>query len=596
MDVNEHAIQALDLLSDAKFGLGCIELTDDWDEEEKQREIECQKLKFKTYRTKQLKLLARYGLSNSVRRRCWFILSGGFDLYLKVGDVYSHAVEATKNLPMDEKSFFGVSFNFIEYMQKPIAQILPTFLRAIWYNNQDVEFSPLIPTFSAMLLVFMEPSLAYLSLQAIINTSRESSYYLLLNKEQLFTTIEAVEKLIVIRFSSVANHAEKLGINLSQLILSIFPYFFIPFISGPVSLTIFDSFVSEGRKVLFRFFLQILYDEKSNLTNTNDPNEFGRLIFNAVDRLNDPNKMKAFIKKAFKIKMKRRTHIEKLEEKASGIPENIKKQLNQQMDATFSMIPQHPQNFFIPNIRRKRVTTLNQYDNSLENSFTYIERLKKRISMSNLLNQCEIETMKNIQAQIAQRCLPVIYSCGQKSMILNEEMLLSIRSKLPSVFRLYSAVLVYKMTVNGRSFQSLFEKCTCQCQYIMLIKTTNEKVIGAFLSDPPLPNNNGCYFGSQMTTVFDMNKKLFFKMKVPANKCFMFVSEDVILVGGPDPALSIKNGFKIVFSKKCDTFKSPVLTENEAGDDIAEVELYGFLPNHYVRQRRNSINALQKNI
>lgn len=41
MDVHEHAIQALDLLSDAKFGLGCIELTDDWDEEEKQREIEC---------------------------------------------------------------------------------------------------------------------------------------------------------------------------------------------------------------------------------------------------------------------------------------------------------------------------------------------------------------------------------------------------------------------------------------------------------------------------------------------------------------------------------------------------------------------------
>lgn len=597
MDIQEQVIQTLDLLSNKNFGLGTIDLTDEWAEEEKDRENECENLKFKTHRTKQLKSVVRNGLSNSSRRRYWFILSGGYDLYIKVGNVYQQAVEATKDLPINEKSLFGISFNFLIYNHPSIAQILPAFLNALWYNNQDVEYSPLIPVFASMLLMYMEPPLAYLTLQSIINKSRESSFFLLLSKDQLFTAVESVEKLIIMRQPNIANHAEKLGIHLSQLILSIFPSFFIPFISISVSLTVFDAFVSEGRKVLFRFLLQILNDEKNNLLNTNNPNEFGRIIFNAIDRLNNPSKLKSFTKKAYKLKLKRKDHIEKLEKEANGIPESLKLQLNEQMDGTFSMIPQESSNnSFIPFVRHKRASAL-QMDSTMsliDSGSHMIEVLKKRISSSNLINRCEMETMKSIQAQIALRCLPAIFSHGEKNLILNEQMLLSLRNKLPSVFRLYSADLAFKMTINGKSFQTLFQKCTCRCQYIMIIKTDDDKVIGAFLSDPPLPENVG-YYGTQMTTVFDMDKKLFFKLKIPVNKCFMSVSDDEIMIGGPQPAICVKKDFGSVYSQPCDTFKSPILTSDQNGNKIVDFEMYRFLPHHYFRQRRNSITSLQKN-
>lgn len=269
--------------------------------------------------------------------------------------------------------------------------------------------------------------------------------------------------------------------------------------------------------------------------------------------------------------------------------------MNEQVDGTYSMIPQESNNSILPLLRRKRASALH-LDNTtslIDSSSHMIEVLKKRISSSNLMNQCEIETMKNIQAQIALRCLPAIFSHGEQNLILNEQLLLSLRNKLPSVFRLYSADLVFKMTIHGNNFQTIFQKCKCRCQYIMMIKTDKNKVIGAFLSDPLSPENDD-YYGTQMTAVFDTDKKMIFKLKVPVNKCFIHVSNNEIMIGGPHPALCIKKDFSSVYSMQCETFKSPIMTDDQNGDKIVDFEMYRFLPHHYIRERRKSINSFQK--
>lgn len=699
MDQNQIDVLELDLLSDLQFGLVDFNLSNKWIDEEKRREEDCKNIEFKLKRTKQLKSIARTGFSNSMRRRFWFVLSGGYDLYIRVGNVYDTAIENAKNQPINEKSSFGVSFKYMNFIPPQIVPILPTFLNALWYHNQSIEYSPMIPAIATMLLMYMEPSLAYLSIQAIINRSKESLYYVLLNKSQLFAAIESVEKLIVSRLANVASHAQKLGINLPQLILSIFPSFFIPFISYPVSLTFFDSFVSEGRKIFFRFIIQIMYDERNNLTNTNDANAFGRIIFNAIDRLNDPQIMQEFIKKAFKIKLKRKKIFKKLEKSESELPhpENIELNFSQ----LHEMLPPCA---YKPNGHRRTRTLDSQKRNSIfkfdefrdfsmannssikiqevsilpeimgtqstetidvnknkssegiidtkqtesnpaiivpkqsnvatteSNESTEVESTKSissteielkakssfhsndssefipDIKTSNQPDQKQeqkvkhhivkskddddFDNVKDIQTKIAQRWLPSIFSHGEQDIIFTEQMLLLLRNQLPPVFRLYSADLVFKLSVHGSNFQSLFNKCTTDCQYIMIIKTVGG-IVGAFLSDPPVPKNSGRYFGSGMTFVFSMKDSKFYKLKKPFNDYFISVSDQTLMIGGPDPALYFENGFSLLKSGKCDTFNSPFLTVNESGDEIIDFEMYKFIPHHYIRERRKSINSIQ---
>lgn len=683
MESHEKEINELKLLSDENFGLETFELPSEWIEEEQRRTTECQNLKFRLKKTKQLKSIARMGLSNSSRRRWWFFLSGGFDLYCRVGNIYEYAIENAKQVPIGPKSNFGISFNLLDFVPPKIASNLPTFLHALWYHNQEVEYSPLIPAISAMLLIYMEPSLAYLSLQSIINASKDSLFYLLLNKKQYCMQIEAIEKLISIRFPTVFNHARKLGIEPPQLILSIFPSFFIPFISLPVSLTLFDSFISEGRKVFYRFILQILQNEKYNLVNTTDSSEFNRLIFNAIDRINNPDVMKAFLKKAFQIKLKRKNHIEKLEKKSSAKPEENKPHVDfsklhvmankpsslnvlfnhrrtKTFDAKFSKnldlgnniiksndsssnIDENEININLKkdknssssdflNIKKRNNSTkgmqFNKNANPLDNSelFTdsnnsnYNEPVENApnidlnnndatatLSNSNLLdeninesrvkieNYSDLNGMKNIQAMIAQRNLPAIYCDGESNLILNEKMLLSLRTQLSPIFLHYSASLAFKLSVHGSSFKTMFSRCNIPCQYIMVVKTEN-RTFGAFLSDCIQPQYKGRYVGTKLTFVYDFDKLAIFRVKNPVNRYFMSVSEDCLMIGGPDPAIYITNSFKKVYSNACETFNSPILTENESGDDIIDFEVYKFIPHHVIRQRRKSINSIQKNV
>lgn len=580
MDQEEkRMIQNLDLLNDNKYGSESFESTEEWSEEEKQREIDCKNIRFDTTRTKELKEMCRLGLSISVRRRYWFILSGGYDLFCKIGDVYNSAVENAKKIPINENSNFGITFKYPEFVPQGIANILPNFLHVVWYNNQYIKYSPLIPAISTMLLSYMEPSLAYISLQAMINKSRKTSFYLLLDKTQLYVTIEAVEKLIVSRLPQIAHHCGKLNIILSQLILSILPSIFYPFISFNLSLRIFDSFVSEGRKVLLRFLLQILIDLKNNLLLTSDSNEFNRLIFTSINRLNDPVKMKEFSKKAFKIKMKWKSHIEKLERNVNGMSDGLKSKLNAQMQKAIEPSDYNPK------VRHRRTKTLYSHNtNGSDNKIILSPQTNKD-------EKTEVETMKNIQEQIAKSYLPTVFTNGERNVVFKEQMLLSIINNLPPIFRLYSCDLVFKMSVHGSHLLSLYSRCNSRCQYIMIIKT-NTKIIGAFLSDFQVDKFKGHYFGTGMTMVFDIDKSLFFKLRYSPNNYFICGSDDSLMIGGPDPALFIPNGFDTVYSKPCETFKSPILTENQNGDGIIDFEMYKFVPIHTIKKRRKSITSI----
>jgi hypothetical protein len=97
-------------------------------------------------------------------------------------------------------------------------------------------------------------------------------------------------------------------------------------------------------------------------------------------------------------------------------------------------------------------------------------------------------------------------------------------------------------------------------------------MIGALLSDPPLPSVGRRSFGRATTFVFRGNEA--FRANPPGNDRFMAVEADSITVGAPKAAIFLPDGMERVGSQECETFGSPSLVKGAAGDRVIEVELY----------------------
>lgn len=583
MSDEEGAIQKLDLLNNKMFGSPVIGFSNEWVEEKKRRQIDCDKIPFQTKKTKEMKMLFRKGISDDSRRRWWFVLSGGFELYQEVGDIYQNGVEVVSKLEnLENNSTFGVTFDLLEFLPPQFSETLPTFLKVISYYNRQIEYSPLIPVISAMLLMYLEPPLAYLSMQSMINKSIESLYYIVITKEQFCLQIGSIQRLICSRLPNLARHTQKLNIKLSELLYAIFPSFFIPFLSYPSSLTICDSFISEGRKVLFRFTLEILLEEESNLLLTKDKPSFVRILFNSIEKLSHPDILAQFMQKAFKLKIKRKEHIERIE-KSSKL--NLAKQeclcsLGALSDFTKMML-YHPEsrtraNSTISHLNNRDHPDLLDIPSDLTE--TPIEnppepRMPIREPSHEDIINSELDMMISMQKQIARSTLPAIIGYTD-DLILTESILLSMRSQIPTVFSHYSAELVYKLSIDGASFTSLFSQCSHLGQYILLIKT-KRSVIGAFLSDPMIPDAPK-YYGTPMTFVFNATKNMYFKLKKPVNDYYISVSHDCIMLGGPRAAIYFSDKMDVVMSDECETFGSPRLTKKDYGDKILDIEVYRY--------------------
>ena len=564
-------ITSLNLLSDDVFGMGKVSFASEWKEEKQRREIQCKSIVFKPKRKHELKAVARTGLSNTVRRRWWFVLSGGFELYSRTGDIYESSVQVAQQMEKTENSFFGLSYPLLNFLPKNIADFLPEFLHTIYYFNRNIDFCPLIPVVSSMLLMYMEPELAYISMQSIINRSLESNFYFLTNKKQLFAQIKALEQLIKSRMPRVVARAQKLKISIGEVLMVLVPSFFIPFNSIPSSLTFFDSFLSEGRKVLFRFTLQLLIDVEINLLMASTSSTFISVLINGVEALSNPEQMGRFIQSAFKLKMKRKNHIEKIEKRftSSSISFSLPKNLE-------------IENLLLSSNVGKNEIIYNDYlDQANESSNDSLESKKT----SEIV--VDENHMRTLHAKIVQESLPHVNGEGR---LLNEAMILLMKNEMSSIFSHYSADLAYKLSRDGALFLTLFQKCSLRCQYILMIETRN-KVIGAFLSDPIHPSISRYYYGTGMTFVFDATNSNFYRLKY-SNSQFIHVCHEAISIGGPSPAIYLDSDLKRVFSSECETFGSPSLTANENGDMILDIEIYRFTsPYHFTKRKPQTASS-----
>ena len=545
----QQLIKRWDLESEAEYGLFDLVKTSFggvWAKEDEDRIKAFAQLPiFDVKGSDVLKRKARTGIPNGQRRKWWLVASRGFKLLSRAGDLWDQAKSESPPLGKPEE-FFGLPSYVFSFLPPRLAKKSQLLCHVLAQQNDEVVFAPLIPVFSSMLLLFMETPLAYLTLQSMINQSKKEGYYFPVTNEQFTTWMQLFREMLKKKCESVSKHAEAMKLDIGQLGLALFPVFFFPFMSLPVALTFFDSFVVSGRKVLIRFCLSLFANEKKSLLAATTPTEFVSVVINAIERLQNIDAMKEFLKKTFLMDVSKLKKMQKLKSSAAT--------------------PTKP--------ARERRITFDQTAKDIQNIVRTVQRSLHRTRsshvMQNLAQRDFHGAARAMQAHIFNRMLPAIY--GGK--LLDNAMYCVIRHQLTPVLMRYSLTRVFSSVEHGPSFETMYKACSDATPYILVVKTSSG-MFGALISDRlAVRQSPDEFYGTALTFVFNVDTQQLFRVPKPPNTMFLCANHDSLLIGGPDPAIQITDRMQKLTSKDCATFGSPSFTGTSDPVDIVEVELY----------------------
>jgi hypothetical protein len=121
--------------------------------------------------------------------------------------------------PMPETDFiyFGAEIDVISFLPPEIQQEVRTFIYIVWKQNRNITFAPLIPNVSAFLLLYMEPSFAYATIQKMINKSKKDNWYFPLTHQSFLAFGQGFMELCKKYCKNVVIHTHNIGINLANI-------------------------------------------------------------------------------------------------------------------------------------------------------------------------------------------------------------------------------------------------------------------------------------------------------------------------------------------------------------------------------------------
>lgn len=533
-------------------------LTDEWIEEEMNRRKTFEQLgELPKTITNKFKTAARMGIPMHLRREAWLIASKGKELQDELGDVYENARNIAKRQNKQHtcqalEELFGGSIRLLKYLPESITPIAKEFLEVLWTMNKGIDYSPLIPTIAIILLLFMEPPLAYVTIQAMINRSHDDGWYFAVDRKSYHKSIIAIEKLVQKKVADVAKKAQEFGLNIALITLTLLPAFFLPFMPLPVALTIFDSYIFEGRKVLSRFVITIFKHNREKIAKCTSPEEFSKIILSEMDGLSNPTNLNGFLNECFKMYLTRRKHICDMERISSGEITKMS-ELNTEAAIITKIFENHiPQD-------------VNPLSFPREDDSNFIQDIASTVTP---------EEFRKYQAELAKKYIDTSLPEVHGGRILTNSMLYEMREFMPAYYYHQSPELVFSLSKDGTSFSSLSHVKTEKIPHILIIKTA-KSIIGAFLSEPPHEQEGSPkYFGAACTFVFQGGETATcYRHSQPPNKNFIFVDKDTLMIGGPNPAILLSNGFETVQSLECDTFGSPVLLQEKI-EKVIDIELF----------------------
>ncbi|OHS98216.1 TLD family protein [Tritrichomonas foetus] len=517
--IEEHGLMPFSMAIDSN----------DWKEEENIRVSHFHSLSknIEKVSPKQLKKKFREGIPSIYRRKFWFLASGGYDLMVESGVMYEQITSIAFKTEPTIADFFGLPPDFFSFMPNSHAEKLVNFLHVVRFQNRMIEFAPLIPSVSAVLLLYMEPSLAYFTIQSMINKSRDTDWYFKDTKSSFQATIETTDILINRKCHHLVQHAKSIGLNIVEICLFLFPMFLVPILSLPIMLSLFDTFILEGRKILIRVCVAIFEIEEKSLLSTETPDEFIHVLLTKLSQLETVKDLKKLLNHSFSIHLSRKRDILPLEKKYKN-----------KNDLDFSHI----------NITKMNLKSHFPVPVDYESTISVIDRIK------GIMLPKQIDFSKQTLLTLENYCL--------------------VQQFLPHNLKSKAPILIFDMSIDGTVLSSLIRQASHDSFYILLIKT-NSRIFGALLSCALIvQDTKNKYIGNQNTMVFDFTNKKAYRHYPLVNELFISISSNLLIIGGPHFSIYLEEGLSKVGSQPCETFDSPSFVESSTGDKILNIQMF----------------------
>jgi hypothetical protein len=167
---------------------------------------------------------------------------------------------------------------------------------------------------------------------------------------------------------------------------------------------------------------------------------------------------------------------------------------------------------------------------------------------------------------------------GGPSSILEMAHVVEIRKAMPKIHRNYHWTLLYRLSVDGCSYQTMYHSAQKMQQVVLVGKNEDGDRFGAFLSCELKPSRISGFTGNGQTFVFKLDPQfeLFQWNKGPDSNSFFVAAgeKELVIGGGGGPALYFGADFLVGRTKRCATFRSPPLARREQFR-VIEIELWG---------------------
>jgi hypothetical protein len=154
---------------------------------------------------------------------------------------------------------------------------------------------------------------------------------------------------------------------------------------------------------------------------------------------------------------------------------------------------------------------------------------------------------------------------GGQSTILGQRHILEIRNRLPRRSRNGDWKLLFQLSTDGCSYQTMFDKVAQCWPVVVAVRTDMNDRIGAFLSCE-LKISKG-YVGQPDSFVWRINDadtvEIFCGAVPPENRFFVACTADEMIIGGDGAAIMIGDMFERGRSQPSATYGSPRLTQKE---------------------------------
>jgi LysM repeat protein len=149
-----------------------------------------------------------------------------------------------------------------------------------------------------------------------------------------------------------------------------------------------------------------------------------------------------------------------------------------------------------------------------------------------------------------------------KSEIFEEGHVTAIRSVLPIRFRTAPWKLLYQLSADGCSYQTLYQRTGQLTPLVLVMETDAHEKFGVYL--PSGLRNSKDYYGTGETLLFRLSPafQAFAWNRSTSNQLFTLSTLDELVVGGGSPAIWLGPGLLEGYSEPCAIFASPRLTRH----------------------------------